>query len=543
MLFSVVFGTTNDDTEQSHGRDQAAAETRRTERRGGWHVKPRQGQMYHPEEGRGLAPIAKKDDWEHDPSMSTWHKFFPTFADGSEGDEDEERFSDQTWFESQFREEFHVSQRVFYYHLRLLHQSGEFEEKVTGDGSKGRRTHPLRLKLAFSFVRLSEGISFKRGQTLACISNNALRRFHRHLVSFWYRTEYAKHVYLPTTAQEVRVIEAKYSKMGMGGACVSYDGVPVPYPHCPAGATGQHLGKEGYPTRRFMVGVEPDGLILSMGAGSHQGTRNDLTMSTLDPFLTQLRDGNFFPDYTYQLEDQHGENVTMKGLFAIVDNGFHKWRCCQPPDKATSDIWRLRWSKRLESIRKDSECCFGRGKSRFACMRHGPATADLQYFDESVFACAMLHNQLIRADGLSNPRTHMHYWKPANTDLDSQRIANEHAAGRSGFGYEHPVNNAAVGNETVAEVQSEYIELQLKLVEHFKRKWESGTLLWPKKKHYFSTVKTRGSRMRDTREKEAGTFSKRHARDPEMYEHHAWESTVENLREVFDEEEEEVDSD
>ena len=69
--------------------------------------------------------------------------------------------------------------------------------------------------------------------------------------------------------------EAKYAKMGFPGACVSYDGVPIPYPKCPAGATGQHKGKEGYPTRRFMVGVDSDGLILSLGNGSHPGTRND----------------------------------------------------------------------------------------------------------------------------------------------------------------------------------------------------------------------------------------------------------------------------
>jgi hypothetical protein len=99
------------------------------------------------------------------------------------------------------------------------------------------------------------------------VSADVLRRFHRHLLKFWRTTEFQKHVYLPRTAAEVQEVEAKYAKMGFPGACVSYDGVPVPYPNCPAGATGQHKGKEGYPTRRFMVGVDSDGLILSMGNG------------------------------------------------------------------------------------------------------------------------------------------------------------------------------------------------------------------------------------------------------------------------------------
>ena len=64
-------------------------------------------------------------------------------------------------------------------------------------------------------------------------------------------------------------------------------------------------------------------------------------------------------------------------------------------------------------------------------------------------------------------------------------------------------------------------------VEHFTRQWQKGTLLWPKKKHYFSTAKTRGSRKRDVREVERRTGSRRRTRDPAMYNYHAWESTIE----------------
>ena len=291
------------------------------QRRGSWHPKPRQGWMY----GHDPSTGAAKDEWEHDPKQSAWAKFFP---DGgmevpeSDNDEDEDEEQPHTWLEAQFRREFHVSRRLFYYHLAALRRSGEFDEKLPGDGTRGRRSHPLHLKLAFSFVRLTEGISYHRGETLACICEQQLRSFHHQLLSFWRLNLYAKHVYPPRSLAEAKVSEAKYSKMGFPGAVSSYDGVPIRYPRCPAGATGQHTGKEGYPTRRFMVGVDADGCVIDIGNGSHQGTRNDLTMSTLSDVLVQLRDGKLFPEMTFLLIDEQGETKVLRGIYAVTDGGF-----------------------------------------------------------------------------------------------------------------------------------------------------------------------------------------------------------------------------
>ena len=138
--------------------------------------------------------------------------------------------------------------------------------------------------------------------------------------------------------------------------------------------------------------AEPqEALASTWSSGSHPGTRNDLTMSTLDSLLSKLRNGTFFPEVTYKLRDEYGVETDKQGLYAITDGGFHKWRICQFPDKVTSDQWRLRWSKRLESVRKDAECFFGRLKARFASLEHGPRTQNLNRFDDVVFACFMLH--------------------------------------------------------------------------------------------------------------------------------------------------------
>ena len=93
--------------------------TRRS-RRGGWHPKPRQGYMYCREDSE-----VSKELWEHDPSRSTWNKFFK--EQELESEEEDRDFDEHSWFEAEFRNEFHVSRRLFYYHLNILKESGELE--------------------------------------------------------------------------------------------------------------------------------------------------------------------------------------------------------------------------------------------------------------------------------------------------------------------------------------------------------------------------------------------------------------------------------
>ena len=137
---------TQGNTETQHMGQNSAGRSRR----GGWHPKPRQGYMYCREDSE-----VSKELWEHDPSRSTWNKFFK--EQELESEEEDRDFDEHSWFEAEFRNEFHVSRRLFYYHLNILKESGEFDEKVSGDGTKGRRSHPLHLKLAFAFLRLTVG--------------------------------------------------------------------------------------------------------------------------------------------------------------------------------------------------------------------------------------------------------------------------------------------------------------------------------------------------------------------------------------------------
>lgn len=54
-----------------------------------------------------------------------------------------------------------------------------------------------------------------------------------------------------------------------------------------------------------------------------------------------------------------------RGAWLIVDNGYIQWPTCIPPLKEVTTYAELRWSKWLESMRKDVECCFGILKGRW----------------------------------------------------------------------------------------------------------------------------------------------------------------------------------
>ncbi|KAI2513518.1 Plant transposon protein [Fragilaria crotonensis] len=49
------------------------------------------------------------------------------------------------------------------------------------------------------------------------------------------------------------------------------------------------------------------------------------------------------------------ENVTIKGAYVIVDNGYLTWPTTMPPMKDTCNGSELRFSQWLEALRKDVE--------------------------------------------------------------------------------------------------------------------------------------------------------------------------------------------
>ena len=59
------------------------------------------------------------------------------------------------------------------------------------------------------------------------------------------------------------------------------------------------------------------------------------------------------PEKTFNLYKVDGSIEVHRGLWAIVDNGYHNWKCLIPPFKGECpDDGTSLWSKRMESVRE-----------------------------------------------------------------------------------------------------------------------------------------------------------------------------------------------
>ncbi len=72
------------------------------------------------------------------------------------------------------------------------------------------------------------------------------------------------------------------------------------------------------------------------------------------------------------LEHQNGEVVSVKykGGYVIVNNGYLCWSCTVPPYKVMK-MNELRWSKWVESMRKNIKCTFGILKDCWRILKTG----------------------------------------------------------------------------------------------------------------------------------------------------------------------------
>jgi hypothetical protein len=85
----------------------------------------------------------------------------------------------------------------------------------------------------------------------------------------------------------------------------------------------------------------------------------------LDSFISGIRDVIVLDDVSFELfaHDRKGhlKKLRFSGAYVIVDNGYLDWSCTVPPFGVSNNIDEIRWSKWLESMRKDVECTFLRG--------------------------------------------------------------------------------------------------------------------------------------------------------------------------------------
>jgi len=173
----------------------------------------------------------------------------------------------------------------------------------------------------------------------------------------------------------------------------------------PVSVKNDHFGaKSSYTTRTFNLTCNHCRRILHSTTGG-PGHWNDQTMVRLDQFISGIRNGNNLQDIEFELldHDSKGKVITVKykGVYVIVDNGYLQWSCTVPPFSITSDMDEIRWSKWLESMRKDVECTFGILKGRWRILKLGIRLQGVESVDKIWLTCCALHNGLLEIDGLN----------------------------------------------------------------------------------------------------------------------------------------------
>ena len=209
----------------------------------------------------------------------------------------------------------------------------------------------------------------------------------------------------PKTPAEVDTQLAIYGRLGLPGAVASTDCT-----HIPLGKVSNKFkvlctGKEGFPTMVYSVTCSHSRKIYYCSSGFY-GTCNDKTISRADAFITAVGSHPLFTDHEFEVKTSESTSKTLKGVYILCDGGYHKWRHLLCGLKNTSSAAHSLWSCQMESARKDIECVFGILKCRFQIL-HKP----IQYMDKTwekyrskvdniMYCCCILHNMLLRIDGL-----------------------------------------------------------------------------------------------------------------------------------------------
>ena len=91
-----------------------------------------------------------------------------------------------------------------------------------------------KLKLLAWLLWLREGLTFKGAAACADMDANTFRRFAKKLNNWLVLHEYSKHVYMPTSTEDIANVLSKFEKLGFPGAITTVDAVHVGWDNCPA---------------------------------------------------------------------------------------------------------------------------------------------------------------------------------------------------------------------------------------------------------------------------------------------------------------------
>jgi hypothetical protein len=229
---------------------------------------------------------------------------------------------------------------------------------------------------------------------------------------------------------------------------VHWDKCPVPWRH-------YFTGKEGYPTIAYEVICDHSGYIMSCSPG-YYGACNDKTIVRFDSVIQKLKSKEIYYNVEWFVyTNEIGDKEYFSSPYVIVDGGYHNWVVTiAANDTFRSDPDYIRWQKRMESVRKDIECVFGRLKSRFRILKNPIQYQKKHQIDNIFLSCCILYNMCHVWDKLGEWERDIDY------DDQSGGLADlEHES--EGTLYYEPISNQINNNNIAGNHLDQYQEFDI----------------------------------------------------------------------------------
>lgn len=263
---------------------------------------------------------------------------------------------------------------------------------------------PLPLLILCALRYLGRGWTFDDLSENTGISEEVIRVFFHAFITYGSTKLYQLYVIAPRTADDAAIHTEEYSRAGLPGCVGSCDATHIVFEKIEYRLRQSHLGfKTSHTARTYNITVNNRRRILATTTG-HPARWNDKTLVLFDSFVVALSEGTVLDDAEFELYERAADGtivrVKYKGAWVRVDNGYLNWPTTVPPIKTSCRRTEIRFSKWLESVRKDVECTFGILKGRFRVLKTGIRLGRQEAGDKIFLTCCALHNMLLEVDGL-----------------------------------------------------------------------------------------------------------------------------------------------
>lgn len=348
---------------------------------------------------------------------------------------------------------------------------------------------PLEIKIMIALRMLGKGNDCDTLEELSGVPKSTVNAIFNTFCEEMNMEFFDKFVYMPEGDELEKLMEV-FGKVGFPGACGSMDVTHIRWFRCPKNRHNHCKGKYPFTTLATQAIVDHNRRILFL-SDLYDGRENDKTITLDDDFTYSVTQGRL-KDVTFKMYDREGVLREYRGGYLIVDGGYQKLPCMIDPMHDACGHKQTHWSEFLESVRKDVECTFGILKARFRILRNGLECKHRSNCNNIVKTCAILHNMLLRYDGLDVFEWEKKSdWESEDPDMDDIDI-NLHAGEAMDDNetdqpedrHRPPVRDTTpIGRRFTPWRYSEYNSLRDHLVDHLYYQWLYGKLDWPKRFH------------------------------------------------------------